>query len=72
MGQQEVYNILKQHKTKWLANHKIRDIMDITLRASNISISTKKLARDGFIFRKANPNYYGKTDRTKYLYKWKK
>ncbi|MBI5390520.1 hypothetical protein HZB02_03460 [Candidatus Woesearchaeota archaeon] len=47
MGQQEVYNFLKKHKTKWFTSRDISENINISL--GSVTMSLKKLRKSKLI-----------------------
>ena len=47
MGQQEIYDLLKENKTKWLNSKEITEILDISI--GSVTNSLRKLRETGAV-----------------------
>jgi predicted transcriptional regulator len=68
MGQQDVYNLLKNHPNEWFTS---RDISkEINISVGSVTVCIKRLRESNEVLYKARGKRVGK--RTQYLYKFKK
>jgi transcription initiation factor IIE alpha subunit len=68
MGQQEVYNFLKEHPVEWFTSKEISKGINISIGSTTVSL--KKLRENNEIQYKAIGKKSGK--RTQYSYRFKK
>jgi len=71
MGQQEVYNLLKKHRTNWLSAKDIADKLRVSV--GSVTVSLSKLRKTNLIYFRSRSETKNSIVRNKcYTYKFKK
>ena len=68
MGQQEVYNFLKEHSNHWFTSREISKGINISV--GSVTVSLKRLREKNEVKYKQTAKRFG--ERKQYLYKFKK
>jgi len=67
MGQQEVYDLLKRHRKKWLSTREVADKLKIS--SGSVTMSLKKLRKTKLVDYKLARTLTNRPDRRGYVYR---
>jgi len=69
MGQQEVYDLLKRHKNKWLSSKEMA--LELRISLGSVTVSLQKLRKANILSYKLRGNANSVTGRKSYIYRFK-